>query len=106
MQYKTIILELLQDRPALYKRLRSSNRLLPTLDATAAELKARHEHFKATIASRRPDSHPIQTASEAMELAIAELQGRLPSESPPPAADETFSLDAAMSHIRQHTPSA
>src|SRR5437764_1082078 len=30
MRYKTIVLELLQDQPELYERLRSSKRLLPT----------------------------------------------------------------------------
>ena len=43
MQYKTIALELIQEQPELYERLRSSKRLLPAMDAYAIDLKAGHE---------------------------------------------------------------
>jgi hypothetical protein len=105
MQYKTIALGLIQEQPALYERLRSSKRLLPTMDAYAIELKASHEAWKDQLGQARPGSDPGQTASEAMELAIKELQGRLSSESP---VDETepLSLDAAMNFLRRHSPPA
>ncbi len=104
--YKTIVLELLQERPELYERLRSSKGLLTAMDAYATELKAIHEAWKERISRANPGSDPIQAASEALELAIEDLvRERLPSAS---AADEAepLSLDAAMSFIRRHTPPA
>lgn len=105
MLYKTITLELIRENPALYERLRSSKRLLPAMDAYAIELKAGHEQWKEAMAQRNPGSEPSQIASEALELAIQDLRDRLPCESP---SDEAplFSLDAMMSYLRRHTPSA
>lgn len=103
--YKTITLELIQSQPELYERLRSSKMLLPAMDAHAIELKASHETWKDRLSQESPDSDPSQIASVAMELATAELQERLSSES---TLNETeaLSLDAAMSFIRRHSPSA
>ena len=75
MQYKTIALELIQEQPELYEQLRSSKRLLPAMDAYAIELKASHEAWKDQLGQAKPGSDPSQIASEAMELAIQELQG-------------------------------
>jgi hypothetical protein len=105
MQYKTIALGLIQEQPALYERLRSSKRLLPAMDAYAIELKASHEAWKEQLGQARPVSDPSQIASEAMELATAELQDRLSSESPTDES-EALSLDAAMNFLRRHSPPA
>ena len=56
MLYKTIILELLQERPGLYEQLRCSKRLLPAMDAYAIDLKACHEQWKADLSRTRPGS--------------------------------------------------
>ena len=104
MQYKTITLELIQENPELYERLRSSKRLLPAMDAYAIELKASHEDWKDQLSQARPGSDPTQIASEAMELAVQELRDRLPSASPADEA-EPLSLDAAMNFLR-HSPPA
>ena len=100
MHYKTIVLELIRENPDLYEQLRWSKRLLPAMDAYAIELKDSHEAWKEQLAQAMPGSDPRQIASEAMEMAIQELQDRLPSASP---ADEpeALSLDAAMSYIRK-----
>ena len=82
MQYKTIALELIQEQPELYERLRSSKRLLPAMDAYAIELKASHEAWKDQLGQAKPGSDPSQIAAEALELAIEELRDRLPSASP------------------------
>jgi hypothetical protein len=105
MLYKTIILELLQEDPGLYDQLRSSNRLLPAMETYALDLKASHEAWKERIALEQPGSDPARIASEAMELAIDDLQARLPSASP---KDDMapMALDALMSHARRHTPPA
>ena len=52
------MLELIQDRPEFYETLRSSKRLLPTMDAYAIELKASHEAWKQEITRRHPGSDP------------------------------------------------
>jgi chromosome segregation ATPase len=105
MQYKTITLELLRERPALYERLRSTKRLLTAMDAYASDLKSSHDEWKDRISRANPGRDPIQVAIEALEMAIQELQERLPSESPRDEA-EPLSLDGAMDFIRRHTPTA
>ncbi|HLJ45705.1 MAG TPA: hypothetical protein VKU01_06850 [Bryobacteraceae bacterium] len=99
MQYKTIVHELLQQRTELHEQLRLTRRLLPTIEACARELKASHEEWKETLSQARPGSHPIQIASEAMEIAVKELQDHLQAVSD----DETLSLDAAMAFLRNPT---
>jgi hypothetical protein len=104
MQYKTIILELIQAQPELYEQLRSSKRLLPAIDDYAVLLKTSHELWKERFSQANLGSDPRQIAAEAMELAIQELQHRLPSASPADEA-EPLSLDAAMNFLR-HSPIA
>ena len=103
MQYKTIVLELLRERTELHEQLRLTRRLLPTMETCALELKASHETWKETLAEARPDSDPSQIASEALELAIQELEDRLPSVSQEDDR-EPLSLDQAMAFIRNPTP--
>ncbi|MGH7170115.1 MAG: hypothetical protein ACRELG_07555, partial [Gemmataceae bacterium] len=68
MLYKTIVLELLQNRPELYDQLRKQRMLLPTLNWLAGELKARHQAWKEELQATRPGSDS-QIASEALEPA-------------------------------------
>lgn len=105
MQYKTIIMELIQEMPDLYEHLRSTKRLLPAMDDYATGLKASHDQWKHQIASTHPGTDPSQIASEALELAIEDLRNRLHSASPTDDS-EPFSLDDAMAFIRQATPTA
>ena len=104
MQYKDITMELIQSQPELYEQLRSSKRLLPAIDAYAIELKDSHEAWKDQLGQAHPGSDSRQIAAEAMELAIQDLQHRLPSASPADEA-EPLSLDAAMNSLR-HSPIA
>jgi hypothetical protein len=105
MHYKTMVLELLEQRRRLHSRLRKERLLLPAMDAYAVMLKARHEAWKELLAKTRPDSDPAQIASEALELAISELEGCLPPASPRDES-EALQLDEVMAFIRRHTPSA
>jgi hypothetical protein len=102
MQYKNIVLELLQQRQELHDQLRNYRKLLTTMEKYARELKTSHEAWKETLAQERPGSSQDQIASEALEIALKELEDRLP-----PAShlsdNETLSLDAAMAFIRSHT---
>jgi hypothetical protein len=102
MQYKTIVLELLQQRPQMHEQLRLTRRLLPTLETCAKELKASHETWKQTLFQQKPGSDPSQIASEAMEMALKELEDRLPSAFPR-NDEEAPSLDKAMAYVRSHT---
>lgn len=105
MQYKTIILELLQARPRMYNQLRKSRKLLLMVDRYARELKASHQVCKDYLSQARPGSSTSQIATEALEMALKELEDRLPTESPPNET-EPFSLAAAMASISLHTPPA
>jgi hypothetical protein len=102
MHYKTIVLELLKQRPRMQERLRKSRKLLPTMEQHARELKTSHEAWKELLTQMRPGSDPSQIASEALEMALKELEDRLPAES---HGHENQVLDAAMLFIR-HTPRA
>jgi len=105
MQYKTIVLELLEDRAELHRSLRAAKTLLPAIYRYASELKASHEEWKDRLSQARPGSDASQIASEALELALKDLESRLPSESAP-AGVEPLSLDEAMAFLRRHTPPA
>jgi hypothetical protein len=108
MMYKTIVLELLQEQyPVLHEQLRRERRLLKDLNQYAIELRTAHLAWMEELRRASPESDPSQVSSEAMELALQHLQGSLPSESPPTvAAEETFSLDAAMASLHRPTPPA
>jgi len=106
--YKTIVHDLLQDRPNLHEQLRASGTLLPTMEQLAVAFRACHlNHLNRMkeLAETRPGSDPSQLSSEALELALQELQDSLPPESK--ASDEgaeTFSLDQAMTFLQRHMP--
>jgi hypothetical protein len=105
MQYKTIVLELLQQNQELHERLRRERKLLVTVNRLATELRDRHLASKERLSQARPGSDPSQIASEALEIALQELEDRLPPESPPDE-DEALSLDEAMAFLRRPTPPA
>lgn len=102
MQYKTIVLELLKERKDLHEQLRLTRRLLPTMETCARELKARHEYWKETLATASPESDPSQISSEAMEMALSELEHRLPSVHPQEDG-QPLSLDQAMAFLQSHS---
>jgi len=104
MLYKTICLELLQQHPQIHDLLRRNRILLPAMERLAGELRNRHQEWKDHLSQARPDSDRSQIASEALEMALAELENRLPTESPP--NEEALSLDAAMAFICRPMPRA
>lgn len=103
MQYKTIVLELLQQTPQIYDQLLENRTLLPTLNLYASQLRDSHLEWKDRLFQAKPQSDPSQIASEALEIALSELEDRLTSASPPDD-HQPLSLDAAMAFIRGHTP--
>ena len=100
MLYKTIVLELIQDRPVLYEQLRKRRILLPTVNRLAGELKARHQAWKQELQATRPGSDS-QIASEAMEPAVKELEDRLSADS---VEEAKAFLDEAMAFLRPTPP--
>ena len=100
MHYKSIIHDLLHQRPQMHDQLRKSRKLLPTLEQYARELKTSHEAWKEMLLQLRPGSDKSQLASEALELALKEMEDRLPSESPQGDNGATV-LDAAMLFLRR-----
>jgi hypothetical protein len=108
MMYKTIVLGLLQEQyPKLHEQLRREGMLLKTLDLYATELRSAYHAWMEALGRASPECDPSQLSSEALELAVQHLQGSLPSESPPTdAAEETFSLDAAIAMLHRPTPPA
>jgi hypothetical protein len=103
MQYKTIVLELLQQNQELHERLRRERKLLATVNRLATELRDRHLASKEQLSQARPDSDPSQIASVALEIALKPLEDSLRSESPADGS-EALSLDEAMAFVRRHTP--
>jgi chromosome segregation ATPase len=105
MNYKTIILELLQQRQEMHDRLRKDRKLLPTMEHYARELKSSHEAWKELLLQLRPGRDQNQIANEALEIALKEMEDRLPS-APSPDESEALVLDAAMLFLRRPSPRA
>jgi hypothetical protein len=103
MQYKTIVLQLLEQRPELYDQLRRQRRMLPTMEHYAGELRNLHLAWMEMLNLSTPGSSQIQITNEALELALKDLQDRLLIGSPPDG-QEALPLDEAMAYIRRHMP--
>ena len=103
MQYKTIVMELLEQNPELYNQLMQNRRLLETIDAMALELKLRHEQTIAELSEQQPDVTYSVICSQATEIVIAELQQRLAPTSDH-ETDEMMSLDQIMASVMLHSP--
>lgn len=103
MLYKTIILGLLEQNPILHERLRRDRAMLFAIDHYSSELKRIHETEMDRLSIARPDSDESQIASEAMEIAVLEMEERLLTASST-QDDSPLTLDEAMAYIRRHTP--
>ena len=102
MQYKTIIRELLQQRPEMREQLKKSRNLLPATELYARELKRSHEGWKELLCQLRPGSETSRITSDALDVAIRELEDHLPSGSPMDEK-EALSLEEAMMFLRNRT---
>ena len=87
MHYKTITLELIRDRAQWHEQLRLTRQLLPTMEQLARELREAHQQWTQTLTASRPESEPSLVSSEALELAVRELEERLPNESSNPEGE-------------------
>jgi hypothetical protein len=103
MQYKTIILELLQQRTAMYEQLRKERKLLSTMTLLATELRTRHQAWTEILSQADQVSDRSQVSSEALELAVRDItEDYLPRASEGTEV-EVLSLDQAMAYLRNPT---
>ncbi len=102
MHYKTIVYEFLQQRPQMHEQLRQQRKLLTAVEQYAKELRTSHQAWKQLLVQIRPHSDKNQIASEALEMALKDLEDRFPSESPQNGSEAQF-LDAAMLFLRNPT---
>ncbi len=105
MLYKTMVLELLQQHPDIYDRLRSQRRMLAELERLAEGLNARHDAWKAMLSQAEPGRSESQVASEALEIALKELTDHFASGSHP-GEYQPMQFEAAMEFLRRHSPPA
>ncbi len=80
MQYKTILLELLADHPRFHEQLKQNRNVLGWLEETARQFKTRHEWWSEAFSKQNPGTPAGQFRSEALELALQELEEALPTE--------------------------
>jgi hypothetical protein len=102
MQYKTIVLDLLQERPQMHDQLRKERKLLPTLEIYAHELKTSHEAWMEVLSQAKPGSDESQIKSEALEMALKDMEEHLASASPQ-TENKRLTLDGAMAFVRRPT---
>jgi hypothetical protein len=98
MPYKTIVLELLKQRPTLFDRLQKTRTLFQSLEHYASELQTSHEVWEDLLFQARPGSAESQIASEALEIALIEMEDCLDSMS------EASSPEAVITSGRRRTP--
>lgn len=102
MQYKTMVLELLQERSQIHELLRMERKVLATVESQARELKARHEELIEVFSQMKPWSESSQISGMALEMALQELEEGLAGDSLPETS-EHLSLDAAMAYLHRHS---
>jgi hypothetical protein len=101
MHYKTIIFELLQQRPKMHAQLRKYRILLPAMEVYATQLRNSHQTWKGILSELWPAKDQSQIEIEALEMALMEMESHLP---PDPSQDDEPSLEGAMAFIQRHTP--
>jgi len=70
MNYKTIVLQLLEENPEIYEQLRGQRQVSTVMEHYAHELRTLHLAWKETLTQAIPDTSTDQIASEAMERAL------------------------------------
>ena len=82
MNYKTIVLERIQNQPALHSQLAQRRALLSTVERYARDLRNRHWEWIQELSQARPDQSQTLHGSEALELALSELESWISSDFP------------------------
>jgi type II secretory pathway component PulM len=103
MLYKTIVQNLLESRPQMHEALRKDRKLLSSLETYSSQLKDIHESWKRILQQENPERAVEEVSSEAFEMALKEMEDRLPPESLQ-ADQEELSIDKVMAYIRSPSP--
>lgn len=82
MQYKTLALGLIRSQPTLHRHLRRTRRLMPALDAHAAELRTDHLSRIDRLTRLRPDLDPPSRTALALEPARLSAEATLLAHDP------------------------
>lgn len=77
MQYKSIILEMLDDHQPIKSLLQKHRQLMEALDLWAQQLKLLHEQWMQVCIARNPSLDSTTLTQQAMELATGEISHRL-----------------------------
>lgn len=99
MNYKTIILGLIEQQPEWFNEVSRGRSRLRTLHRLARQLKTRHEFWQEACFQTWRDCDPIQLSSMALELALAELEA-LYGPDRRLTETESLSLEEAMNYLR------
>ncbi len=102
MLYKTITLGLMEANSASYRELCRHRLALPVMEALSAHLKQRHEAWKALLSRAGSARDPNGMTSEAMELAVEELEKRLAAWSS--GTDGPLTRDQVLAEILEGLP--
>jgi hypothetical protein len=101
MHYKTIVLELLRERPDL----RSEATQFQDMNRLAMVLKTNHETWMSELRQRTPGRAEEQITAEALELALDELlRSSASGSSAAGGTGQPLSLDAAMAFLKKPSP--
>ena len=74
MQYKTIVLELLEQSPGLSRELRRNDALLSTMNQLAVSFRDLHLRLLDQLTSSQPELDETLLKSQAMEVATEQMQ--------------------------------
>jgi len=102
MQYKTIVLGLIEQNQALHEKLASSKRLHSEMTRLATQLRSDHLNLVEQLQQQHPQTAELLLKNQALEIVIRQLELDLQSESTD--SNETFSLDAAMTFVSRNMP--
>jgi hypothetical protein len=103
MHYKTILMGLLERYPEIQNELRAKRLLLKTLNTYARELRNSHRAWKVCLSRIWPDKSESEIASEALELALREMERSFLAKTQP-GESGPLSLEDAMAFIRGCNP--
>lgn len=74
MQYKTIVLELLESQPALSEKLKANSSLLSTMETIAEQLRTNHLQLVEQTQLKRQEAAGEAIRSQALEHQIEQLK--------------------------------
>jgi hypothetical protein len=105
MHYKTILMGLLEQYPEIQNELQAKRQMLTTLELYASELRMSHKAWQECLSLVWPDKSESQIASEALEIALREMENSLLAKTSPEDSYQ-LSLVEAMALIRGQTQDA